>query len=131
MSTDAMNEGLLGAQSAAGSNLSTSSNPNGDPEIEPLSKAPFDPESPECLPYHLPDDLENFIEWPTMVVEEFDQVTRYVKGLGEMEKTGNEDAGAVDIVPFHEFVYWLSQDFSLCEIDGKVHKANHEKGPEK
>ena len=104
-----MREGLLGDPD----------NPNGDPEVEPLSKQPFDPQNPECLPYHLPDDLTNFSkrpptrsparrlcysptasphpgsplpgEWPAMVGVELERVVDYVKGLQTMEKTGEDE----------------------------------------
>jgi len=79
----ALDEGLL---PSAAENSAT-----GDPEIEPLSKQPFDPENPDCLAYHLPDDLSNFAEWPAMAMEELERVVDYVKGLGEMDKTGEED----------------------------------------
>ena len=78
-----MREGLLGAAEGAA--------PVADPEIEPLSKEPFDPENPECLPFHLPDDLAYCAEWPAMVGTEMERVIEYVKGLGTMDKTGDED----------------------------------------
>ena len=79
-------EGLLDAQEGGNPD-----NPNNDPEIEPLKKAPFDPENPDCLAFHLPDDWANCGEWSTMVASEFDRVLDYVKQLGTMEKTGEGD----------------------------------------